>query len=83
MGMVPQQGAITVDLSDYANKKKAEKAAIEAQKAKNRDQAKQEKAKQEKAKQEKAKPNQPKSNQAKQDPKKTNHQPEQKNKEKH
>lgn len=83
MGMVPQQGAITVDLSDYANKKKAEKAAIEAQKAKNRDQAKQEKAKQEKAKQEKAKPNQPKPNQAKQDPKKTNHQPEQKNKEKH
>ena len=33
MGMVPQQGAITVDLSDYANKKKAEKAMLDAKKA--------------------------------------------------
>lgn len=32
MGMVPQQGAITVDLSDYANKKKAEKAMLDAKK---------------------------------------------------
>ena len=33
MGMVPQQGEITVDLSDYANKKKAEKAMLDAKKA--------------------------------------------------
>ena len=33
MGMVPQQGSITVDLSDYANKKKAEKAMLDAKKA--------------------------------------------------
>lgn len=33
MGIVPQQGAITVDLSDYANKKKAEKAMLDAKKA--------------------------------------------------
>lgn len=33
MGMVPQQGAITVDLSDYADKKKAEKAMLDAKKA--------------------------------------------------
>lgn len=33
MGMVPQQGAITVDLSDYANKKKAGKAMLDAKKA--------------------------------------------------
>lgn len=33
MGMVPQQGAITVDLSDYANKKKAEKAMLDSKKA--------------------------------------------------
>lgn len=33
MGMVSQQGAITVDLSDYANKKKAEKAMLDAKKA--------------------------------------------------
>ncbi len=92
MGMIPQQGAITVDLSAYANKKKAEQAAIEAQKAK-QEQAKQEQAKQEQAKQQQAKQQQAKQKlkqqkteqQTKQDQNKqqTKQQPEQKNKEKH
>lgn len=77
MGMIPQQGAITVDLSAYANKKKAEQAAIEAQKAK-QEQAKQQQAKQ-KLKQQKTE-QQTKQDQNKQQ---TKQQPEQKNKEKH
>ena len=87
MGMIPQQGAITVDLSAYANKKKAEQAAIEAQKAK-QEQAKQEQAKQQQAKQQQAKQKlkqQKTEQQTKQDQNKqqTKQQPEQKNKEKH
>lgn len=78
MGMIPQQGAITVDLSAYANKKKAEQAAIEAQKAK-QEQAKQQQAKQ-KLKQQQTKPDKTKSDKTKQQ---TKQQPEQKNKEKH
>ena len=73
MGMIPQQGAITVDLSAYANKKKAEQAAIEAQKAKP-EQAKQ------KLKQQQTKPDKTKPDKTKQQ---TKQQPEQKNKEKH
>lgn len=83
MGMIPQQGAITVDLSAYANKKKAEQAAIEAQKAK-QEQAKQQQAKQ-KLKQQQTKPDKTKSDKTKSDKTKqqTKQQPEQKNKEKH
>ena len=44
MGMVPQQGAITVDLSDYANKKKAEKAMLDAKKAQTQASAKNQKS---------------------------------------
>lgn len=44
MGMVPQQGAITVDLSDYANKKKAEKAMLDAKKAQTQANAKSQKS---------------------------------------
>ncbi|MFU0539124.1 hypothetical protein ACMZ79_05575 [Gardnerella vaginalis] len=65
MGMIPQQGAITVDLSAYANKKKAEQAAIEAQKAKP-EQAKQ-KLKQQQTKPDKTKPDKTKQ-QTKQQP---------------
>lgn len=78
MGMIPQQGAITVDLSAYANKKKAEQAAIEAQKAKP-EQA-QQKLKQQQTKSDKTKPDKTKSDKTKQQ---TKQQPEQKNKEKH
>lgn len=83
MGMIPQQGAITVDLSAYANKKKAEQAAIEAQKAK-QEQAKQQQAKQ-KLKQQQTKPDKTKPDKTKSDKTKqqTKQQPEQKNKEKH
>ncbi|RFD77891.1 hypothetical protein [Gardnerella vaginalis] len=83
MGMIPQQGAITVDLSAYANKKKAEQAAIEAQKAK-QEQAKQQQAKQ-KLKQQQTKPDKTKPDKTKPDKTKqqTKQQPEQKNKEKH
>lgn len=65
MGMILQQGAITVDLSAYANKKKAEQAAIEAQKAKP-EQAKQ-KLKQQQTKPDKTKPDKTKQ-QTKQQP---------------
>lgn len=83
MGMIPQQGAITVDLSAYANKKKEEQAAIEAQKAKS-EQA-QQKLKQQQTKPDKTKPDKTKSDKTKSDKTKqqTKQQPEQKNKEKH
>lgn len=75
MGMVPQQGAITVDLSDYANKKKAEKAMLDAKKAQT----------QASAKNQKSQPKQQKhdSQQSKQQSKQQSQQQKPKDKEKH
>lgn len=75
MGMVPQQGAITVDLSDYANKKKAEKAMLDAKKAQT----------QANAKSQKSQPKQQKhdSQQSKQQSKQQSQQQKPKDKEKH